>query len=374
MAVTQRDRAWVEVNREALHRNLEVLRARLPENCRLMPVLKANAYGHGAAVTAKALAQMGVTSFCVACAAEGVDLRQQGISGEILILGYTPASQFPLLHRYRLTQTVVDTSHAVQLSQFGRKLRVQVSIDTGMHRLGVGSGQLEQLFRIFQLPNLEITGIFTHLCAEDLDSQEARTFTFRQAEEFYTVVNALKGWGFFPKAHLLSSYGILNYPELAGDYARIGIALYGVLSTQQDAAKSPVHLQPVLSLKARIASVREVPSGEHVGYGLQFAANRTAKIATLTIGYADGLPRALSCGVGSVLIHGRKAPIAGCICMDQTMIDVTDIPDVHPGDIAVLIGASGSQRITAYDWASQAHTITNEILSRLGPRLERILV
>ena len=171
-----------------------------------------------------------------------------------------------------------------------------------------------------------------------------------------------------------ASYGVLNYPELTGDYARIGIALYGMLSSRADEKDMPVRLRPVLSVKARVAAVKDLLCGENAGYGFGYVAAEDRKIAVLAIGYADGLPRPLSCGMGHVLLKGRKAPIIGYICMDQTIVDITDIPDVKQGDAAYIIGRTGNSQITAYDLAEQTGTITNEIISRLGGRLERILV
>ena len=174
-----------------------------------------------------------------------------------------------------------------------------------------------------------------------------------------------------PPFHLLSSYGLLRYPEFGGRYARVGIALYGVLSTQEDTQKLGRDLRPALSVKARVASVRRLHPGESAGYGLAFTAQRETVLAAVTIGYADGLPRSLSCGRGSVLINGRRAPIAGRICMDQMLADITDIPDVRAGDVAVILGKSGDLEITSAQLAEQAGTISNEILSRLGSRLMR---
>lgn len=217
--------------------------------------------------------------------------------------------------------------------------------------------------------------MFTHLCADDKDEPEYREFTIAQANAFYNVAEQLKTKGYrCPKLHLSASYGVLNYPELAGDYARVGIALYGVLSTEADTKKCRIPLKPVLSLKARIATVKKINIGESIGYGCDFKADHEMKIATLTIGYADGFPRALSDGVGKVLINGRRASVIGKICMDQLMADITDIPEVKAGDTAVLIGNSSDDEISAGDIAEKAGTITNEILSRMGARLERIIV
>lgn len=368
-------RAWIELSAENLRHNVAKLRAMLPKGCELMPVLKADAYGHGAVLVAKELQKMGIHSFCVATAPEGAELRQNGVRGEILVLGYTHPEQFSLLRRYRLTQTVVDYPYAQVLNSLGKEIRVHIGVDTGMHRLGENAENFNRIRYMFHMRNLRVDGIFTHLCAADTDASGDKAFTHMQGESFYQVVNRLRQEGIFcPKAHLLGSYGLLRYPELAGDYARIGIALYGVLSTDEDTKRCSADLRPVLSLKARVASVKELDAGESAGYNRAFLAKRKTKTATLAIGYADGLPRALSCGVGSVLINGRRAPIIGRICMDQTLVDVTGIPDVNPGDVAIVIGASGEESIQAGDLAKQAGTITNEILSRLGPRLERVLV
>ena len=200
-------------------------------------------------------------------------------------------------------------------------------------------------------------------------------FTEAQGKAFYQVISVLKEQGYScPKVHLLASYGLINYPELSGDYARIGIALYGVLSNRSDIQKCKIPLLPVLSIKVRIAAIKDLLCGEGVGYGLSYTATENRKIAILPIGYADGIPRALSCGNGNVLINGSIAPIIGRICMDQTIIDVTDIPTVKEGDIAIIIGKSGNAEITAYDIAEQTGTITNEILSRLGSRLDRFII
>lgn len=368
-----RARAWIEVDKEALRQNVAALDSLLPDGCQLMPAVKADAYGHGAVLVAGELNRIGIYAFCVACVAEGVALRKNGIQGEILVLGYTHPREFPLLHRYCLTQTVVDYEYALLLNKYEKKVRVHVGIDTGMHRLGERSDHKERLMEICRMKNLDIQGAFTHLCVDDTNAPKDVEFTQKQANEFYRIIKEWKACGFCcPKVHLLASYGVLNYPHLAGDYARVGIALYGVRSAREDYDRSGVQLRPVLSLKARIASVRELQSGEAAGYGMAFVAQHPMRIAALTIGYGDGLPRGLSCGSGSVLIRGKRAGILGRICMDQTLVDVTEIPEAAAGDIAVLIGTSGEEEITAYELAKAGGTITNEILSRMGGRLWRV--
>lgn len=368
-------RAWVELDRNALRHNVKVFRTMLPDTCELMPAVKAEAYGHGAVLISRELNAMGVKAFCVASVLEGVKLRKNKIKGEILVLGYTSPEQFYLLRRYHLIQTVIDHSYAEVLQHYGKEIRVHIGIDTGMHRLGERCENINEIYDIFCMKTLKVEGIFTHLCANDTTAPTDKAFTQLQAETFYHVIKELEVRGCAcPKLHLQASYGVLNYPELAGDYARIGIALYGVLSTGADQSSCQISLKPVLSIKARVASVRALYRGEAAGYGLMFTAKQDMTIAALAIGYADGLPRSLSNGVGKVLINGCEAPIIGRICMDQTLVDVTGIPDAAAGSIAVIIGKSGDLEITACDIAAQADTITNEILSRLGMRLERQMI
>ncbi|MDE6700847.1 MAG: serine racemase VanT catalytic subunit [Acetatifactor sp.] len=369
------DRAWIEISREALEANVAFFRERLPEDCQLMPAVKADAYGHGAVIVARELNRIGVEAFCVACVQEGIELRRAGIQGEILILGYTHPSWFDALRKYRLSQTVLDVAYANALRQYGKKLHVHIGIDTGMHRLGERCEHIEEICRIFDMPNLVVDGMFTHLSADDTLGEQEQAFTKGQASRFTAVMDALGERGIeCPKIHLQASYGVLNYPELAGDYARVGIALYGGLSTGEDTLPWRDELRPVLSLKTRVAAVKEIYAGESAGYGLAFTATQTMRLAVLTIGYADGLPRTLSDGRGEVLIRGQRAPIVGKVCMDQTLVDVSNLADVQPGDVAVVIGCSGGEEITVCDIAEQTGTITNEILSRLGKRPGRMMI
>lgn len=383
-------RAWIEISQAALERNVAFLYSRLPGSCRLMPAVKAQAYGHGAVIVSRLLNRLGVDAFCVACASEGVALRDAQVTGKILILGYTSPADYPYLVSHDLIQTVADYSYAQELNRFGQAVRVHIGIDTGMRRLGIRCESMDEIKAVYRMENLTVDGLYTHLPVSDSALAQDRAFTERQIHAFYRVVDELKSQGFpCPSLHLLASYGIMNLLQnrnghngfssipdsmLAADYVRPGIALYGMLSTAGDSNLWQDSLSPVLSLKARVASVRTLYAGESAGYGLTFTAAKDMKIATLSIGYADGLPRALSQGNGSVLINGCKAPIIGRMCMDQTLVDVSEIPHIQAGDIAVIIGKSGLLEITAGHLAGQCGTITNEILSRLGERLDRIIV
>ena len=366
-------RAWIELNIDNLRHNIQLLRSLLPSGCKLMPAVKANAYGHGAVLISGELSRLGIDTFCVATLREGIELRENGITGDILVLGYTSREELYELRRYDLIQTVVDCDYAKTLNDHGEKLRVHVKADTGMHRLGEWYAHTDNILRIFEYENLEVEGLYTHLCAADDRAQNE--YTRLQIDRFYSLVDALKENGIsVSKLHIQSSYGVFNCPDLCCDYARIGIAMYGVFSNAGDDGKYSVPLRPVLSIKARVETVKPLAAGESIGYGLQFTAQRDMRMAVIAIGYGDGIPRSLSCGVGSVLIHGRRAPVVGRVCMDRLTVDVTDIPGVNQGDAAVVIGSDGSETISVCDIAAQTSSISNEILSRLGSRLTRITV
>lgn len=367
-------RAWLEINRLNLQHNVLELMKIMPKNCELMGIVKANAYGHGAKEIAESLAEMGIGTFGVATIDEGIALRKQGIKGDILILGYTDIQRARQLVRYRLTQTLIDYEYAIRLNSHANKpIQVHIKIDSGMNRVGIMAREPEKVTQIFRLKNLQISGIFTHLCCSDSLRREDIRYTEEQISTFYSLLSALEDRGItLPKIHIQSSYGLLNYPELRCDYARIGIALYGTLSTLDSGTRVRPNLLPVLSLKARVALIKEIKRGESVSYGRTFTALRDSRMALLPIGYADGLPRTLSCENGRVLIHGQQAPIVGRICMDQLLVDITDLPEVIPGDIATLIGPDGRDEIMAEEVAMNAGTITNELFSRLGSRLERV--
>ena len=380
-------RAWIELDPGALAHNVAFLRSIVPKGCRLMPAVKAEAYGHGAVLISKELNRLGVDAFCVAGIQEGIDLRKAGITGEILILGYTAPQDFPLLEQYQLIQSVLDYPYALALESCGLPLHVHIAVDTGMHRQGIRCEHPQEIAAVYKMKSLSVDGIFTHLSASDSLRPREKDFTAGQLEAFFYVISLLEEQGIVCKGiHIVASYGMLNLlyrkpepgfsaPEqIAGDYVRPGIVLYGMLSSRPDSDVWREFVRPVLSLKARITSIRMLYAGEAAGYGLAFTAEQDMRIATIAIGYADGLPRELSNGKGGVLIDGCRAPIIGRICMDQTIVDVSHIPHIRPGDIAVIIGKSGTQEITADALAQQCATISNETLTRLGARLERFML
>ena len=362
-------RAWREVDLGAVTHNAAWLQGRMGPECRLMAVVKADAYGHGAGPVARYLEEQGVKAFAVACLSEGISLRRQGVEGLILILGYTPPEEAAELARWGLTQCVADEAHGRALSAAGVPLEVHLALDTGMHRLGIPAEDTAAIAHIFALPHLKVEGIFSHLCVSDGSSEQDRAFTARQLEVFYRAAEELQQRGLDPGAlHIQASYGLCRLPPQPCQYARPGIALYGAASSP-DLPLGVAGLEPVLSLRARVVSVRTLPAGCGAGYGLAFQAMEDRRLAVVSIGYADGLPRALSQRGGQVLLGGTRRPMVGRMCMDQLLVDVTDGPEVAAGDVATLIGRDGGERISAEEVAQQCGTIANELLSRLGPRL-----
>ena len=362
-------RAWREIDLEALSHNARSLRAALSPGCRLMAVVKADAYGHGALPVALRLGREGVDAFAVACPEEGIALRRGGVRGEILVLGCTPPEQAPLLARWALTQAVADGAHGRALSARGVPLAVHLALDTGMHRLGIPAEDRAAIGEMYRLPNLRVTGVFSHLCVSDSLEEAHAAYTKAQLARFARAVAWMDRAGYPPgQTHIQASYGIWNLPPQPWSMARAGIALYGVTSAGE-ATRNRLDLRPVLSLRARVTSVRTLAPGEGAGYGLAFRAQRETRLAAVSMGYADGLPRCLAGQGGQVLLHGVRCPMAGRVCMDQLLADVTAVPQTAPGDVVTLIGADSGQTIRAEEVARQCGTITNELLSRLGPRL-----
>ena len=363
-------RAWKELDLDALRHNARTLRSALSPGCTLMAVVKADGYGHGAVPVARCLRRDGVRAFGVACLAEGIALRKAGVLGTILILGYTPPREVPLLRRWHLTQTVADEAHGRALAAQGGPVRVHLALDTGMHRLGLPAGDRSAIARMYRLKNLRIDGVFSHLCVSDSLKKEDMDATLEQLTLFYDTLDWMRTQNLSPgRVHIQASYGVLNLPPQPCTWARAGIALYGVYSSLSPVQRR-LDLKPVLSLRARVASVRPLRPGERAGYGLAFQARQETRLAVVTIGYADGLPRQLPQQGGRVLIRGAFCPMAGRMCMDQLLVDVTALPDVQAGDVVTLIGRDGARELRAEELAARCGTITNELLSRLGRRLE----
>jgi len=366
-------RAWVEIDLNALGHNASKIRSHLPEGCELMAVVKADAYGHGVAQCARRLWAEGVKVFGVATIVEAIELREAVSDAQILIFGYTHQRDAKFLYEYSLSQVVVDGAHARELNDMGLSLHVHVELDTGMHRLGMSPENLEEIESVFSCKNLIIDGIATHLASADSQDEEDVRYTNLQIERFNSVVEALKSKGYnVGKCHIQASYGLYNYANIDCDYARAGIALYGALCGYEDDRRPD--LRPVLSLKAIVSQVRWVEAGKPVSYGGIFRTTRTTKIATVGIGYADGVPRQISGNGGMCLVRGIKVPILGRVCMDMLMIDVTEIEEIKAGDVVTLIGRDGDEEVKCEDVAVASGTITYDVLCRLGNRLPRVYI
>lgn len=364
------DRAYIEIDLNNLEYNVKTLRKAMPPKCRMMAVVKAEAYGHGAYEISTHLEKIGVRAFAVATIDEGISLRKYGIRGEILILGYTSIDRASELKKYNLIQTLISFEYANALNRQKVIVNTHIKIDTGMHRLGIPSDCVSDVKKIFTMKNINVCGIFTHLCCSDSSLPDDIAFTKGQIYDFYNLIGNLKKSGIsIPKLHVQSSYGLLNYPELKCSYIRTGIALYGVKSLPDDNIKLQLDLRPVLSLKSRVVLIRQIEKGDSVGYGRSFIAERNSRIAILPIGYGDGFPRSLSNGNGSVLIDQYIVPVIGRICMDQLAIDITDTEGIAIGDVATLIDTDGCTDLYADVVSKNSGSISNELLCRMGERL-----
>ena len=367
-------RVWVNIDLDALASNVRELRSGLRPGCELMAVVKADAYGHGAFEVSSRLRREGINTFAVATISEAVRLKQNRIDGDILIMGYTHPVYADLLAGYNLIQLVIDESHARALSEAAQgmsKLRVHLAIDTGMHRLGMAANDLTQLENIYKYDNLSVEGVASHLASSDSLNTDDVGFTKVQIKDFFDVVEELKSRGYNTgKAHIQASYGMVNNPGLPCDYVRMGIAMYGVRSSDA-AVINGYKLRPVLSMQARVAQVRWIGAGESVSYGRTFVADKSLKLATISAGYADGIPRQASSKGAMCIACGKKVPVIGRICMDLLMIDATDT-ELRQGDAVTIIGSEGSEEIRCEELAEASGTITNDILCRLGSRVTRI--
>ena len=368
MLVTDK-RCWAEINLAQIVENYRIYKNNLPAQTKVMAVVKADAYGHGNLEIAEILQKEGVSDFAVATLDEAVKLRTGGIKGQIFVLCYTPIRQAQSLIEYDITQAVVDENHAKMLSKFGNRIKAVFALDTGMNRIGLDADNpafCEKIIRSY-IKKLSVQGIFTHLCVADTDSLESIIFTNRQIEKFEAVADRLSDLN-LPYVHCLNSAGGLWTTCSKSRFARLGIILYGLKPSYLNTL--PEGIKPALSWYSLVSMVKNVHPGETIGYGRTFTAAREMQVATVCAGYADGYNRLLS-NKFYVLINGKRAPLIGCICMDQFMADVTDIPDVKMGTKVTLIGQDGKEVITADDMANKIGTIGYEIVCNISGRVER---
>ena len=372
------DRSWIEVDLIQLVENHKAYINALPKDFEIMSVVKADAYGHGAVSVVNALSKTGVSKFAVSNLNEAIELREAGINGEILILGYTSAALAEEIYKYDLIQTIVSEEHAVKLAEATKqRLKCHIAIDTGMNRIGLDADNPTECGRIIRkyYSVFDVCGIYTHLCVADSDNPEDIAFTLTQIDKFRDVCEEISDLE-IKDIHCCNSAAGLFYSKFVADkfggrgIVRTGIVLYGLKPDISN--EIPSEIKPVLTWKTTVSMVKTVRVGEFIGYGRTYRADRTMKIATLSTGYADGYRRDLS-NKGYVLIHGKRAPIVGRICMDQMMVDVTKITDVQIGDTATLIGEDGQLSISADELAASINTIGYEFVCGISKRVQRII-
>ena len=365
------NRSWVEIDIGQIRKNYRIYKDALSEHSFVIPVVKANAYGHGDIEVCRALSRDGADFFAVSNIKEAVGLRKGGIKGEILVLGYTPPSLLGCLEEYDITQTVVSEKHVEELIKYAKRdTKFHIAIDAGMKRIGFSSENVEKCIKNIKntAKKLKITGVFTHFPVLDSNAISDVEFSVKSIDIFDSICSELVGLG-IPIFHCFNSAGGLGYLSKTASATRLGISLYGY--APGSILQLPRGIEPALAWKSAVCAVKELKCGESVGYGRSFVADRDMKIATIMTGYADGYPR-LASNRGYLLIDGKKCRIVGRVCMDMMMVDVGRCEEVEAGDTAVLIGKSGEETVTASDIAEFADTISYEILTGISGRVERV--
>jgi alanine racemase len=365
---------WAEVDLDRFGRNIAAIHAAIGPGCKILLVVKADAYGHGAVEISRAAMDAGVSMLGVATLHEGIELRSAGLTAPIVILSPSLRSEIDEIIEHRLTPCVASLEFAEILSKrcvaHEVGTRIHVEVDTGMGRTGVSDGDaLDFLAKVGTMPNLELEGVFTHF--PDVDSGNT-SFAEGQLHRFHEILDALAGRKIVvPIRHAANSAGILSLAASRMDMVRPGILAYGFYPSRSLPHAIPV--EGVMSFKSRVVQLRSVPAGRFISYGRTYQTARATRVGVLPVGYGHGLPWLLS-NRGEVLIRGRRAPIVGRVTMDLTMVDATEIPDVEVGDEAVLFGEQGGARITLEEVAERAETITYEMLCSMGKRVVRVFL
>src|SRR5579859_3132889 len=348
--------AWAEISLKALKNNFRELQKKARES-EILPVVKANAYGHGLVPVSKTLLQTGARFLAVAYVQEGVDLRKAGVRCPILVLTPTLPPEIPILLRNKLTPQVSSYKGALALAQTAKKLgfprvTAHVKLDTGMHRLGFQVGEaVREIIRMEKIPGFHMEALYTHMATADWSNPQ---YAWNQIALFKRTLGSLKRMPVFQTlaSHVANSAALLAYyPQAEGTWARPGLALYGVYPNSR--LKNRAKLTPVMQLRARILHIKTLEKGESVSYGLTYTAKKRIKVATLGIGYADGLHRSLS-NKGVFLVHGKRVPLIGRVCMDMTMADVSKVPNVQIGDVATVFGRDGKDFLPVEEQAARA--------------------
>jgi len=374
----QKSRAWAEIDLLKLEGNVNIFKSKLLGNTELMTVVKTNAYGHGETQICAKLSELGIKHYGVITLDEAINTRCVVKSGEILILGYVPPEYVAELSEYDLIQGIISLEHAERLSYKAVKpVRCHIKIDTGMNRVGLKHRNYhecaDEIVKIIRMKNLRVEGIYTHYASAGSPDESDIAFTDSQTDFILAVYNELMSRNIFlPHVHFLNSAGILYNNSPKSTLARVGISLFG-LSSNYERDKGHNGLETFLELKAVISQVKTVHKGDSISYGRTFTVENEMKIASLTIGYADGYSRALS-NKGEVLVHGMRCKVVGRVCMDQMMVDVSKVPYVRAGDVATLIGRDGNEEIRA-DWLGSMYgTIPQEVVCGITGRIPRVYV
>lgn len=369
-------RAYAEIHLDRARRNIEKIKSLLPEKTKLMAVVKANAYGHDDETMSKLFSSMGIEHFAVSNIHEAEKLRSYGIKGDILILGYTSPEYSEELSKFDIINTIVSYDHAKAMSDSAKSpIRIHIKLDTGMGRIGLKNNSpietADEIEKIFALKNIIVEGMFTHFAVADSDDESDISYTELQRDFILAVNDELIKRGInIPAVHFLNSAGGTYYPDERSSFARFGVMLYGLMPNFKKAL--PFDLEPVMELKAEVSYVKEIKKGENLSYGRTFTAPDDMKVATVTIGYADGYSRLLS-NKAEAIVGGKRAKVVGRVCMDQLMLDVTGI-DVKAGDIATMFGNDGEEKITADELADFYGTIGYEIICGISMRVPRVII
>lgn len=366
---------WAEINLDNLAHNMREVKKNVKEGTLITAVVKANAYGHGSINAAKTFLKNGADRLAVATLSEAIELRKADIDVPILILGYTPTSQYSLVIEYDITQAIYNMDSAMELSKVAEKLNktgyIHIKVDSGMGRIGFlpTDESVDDIIKISKLPNVKVEGIFTHFATAD---ETDKSYTNLQYDRFMSVINKLEERGLaIPIKHVSNSAAIIDLTDYNLNMVRAGIMLYGYYPSQE-VNKERVKLIPAMSLKAKISNIKTVSRGTGISYGQIFVTEKESKIATIPIGYADGFTRMLSSKT-EACINGRRVPIVGRICMDQCMLDVSEIDNVKIGDEVVLFGYEEGA-LNADDVAAKLNTISYEILCMVARRVPRVYV
>lgn len=371
-------RTWADISLDNLSHNYTALRSKVPSCCKFLGVVKADAYGHGAVPVSRHLKELGAEFLAVSNFEEALQLRQAGIRLPILILGYTPPAYAEDMADMGIRQEIHSLEYARQLScqmeGTGKKLLSHLKLDTGMSRLGFfaydNPQTVEEVKQAALLPGLHFEGVFMHFPVADSFAENDRAFTRLQYQRFMQIIDVLKASGIaFEIRHCCNSAATILYPEFALDMIRPGIATYGCSPSEE--LSGLIDLRPLMSLRTTISQIRDYREDISVGYGRTYTTVAPSKIAVLCIGYADGLPRALSNRV-SFLLHGKRVPQIGRICMDMCMADISDVPDAKVGDVVTVFGTDGGETQSVDSLASQLGTISYELLCDINKRTPRI--